>query len=105
PGIGPYAASAVRCFAFGYREPVIDVNTARIFERVFGIAVLRGEPRRNCDVIQAGQELLAGPNPRAVNWALLDVGAALCRPRNPKCGTCPLSSECRYASRASERAL
>lgn len=94
PGVGPYAASAVRVFAFGRREPVIDVNVVRIVQRIFGVKVERGEGRRNQRIKDLAVALLDGREPRRLNWALLDFGAQVCRARNPKCGECPLAEVC-----------
>lgn len=96
PGVGPYTASAVRCFAFGASEPVVDVNLARIVERVFGLHIERGEPRRNKRLILLAKALLAGESPREMNWALLDLGALVCTARQPRCGLCPLEHLCSY---------
>lgn len=98
PGIGPYAASAIRCFVFGVSEPVIDVNVVRIVERAFGVAYERGEGRRNKDVKRLAVALLSGRQPREVNWGLLDLGALVCRQRQPRCGVCPLNRACVTAS-------
>lgn len=97
PGIGPYAASAIRCFVYGVREPVIDVNIVRIVERVFGVTYERGEGRRNPEIKRLASVLLQGPNPRKVNWALLDLGALVCRQTRPDCPACPLNEMCHYA--------
>lgn len=97
PAIGPYAASAIRCFAFGAREPVVDVNVARIVQRVFGIHVERGEPRRNSEIWRIARLLVRRGNPRLLNWALLDLGALICTQRNPKCEICPIMQACRWA--------
>lgn len=94
PGIGPYAASAIRCFVYGISEPVIDVNVVRIVERAFGITYERGEGRRNKEVQRVAAALLRGRRPREVNWTLLDLGALVCRQRNPLCNECPLSRVC-----------
>jgi A/G-specific adenine glycosylase len=96
PGIGPYAAAATSCFVFGHREIALDVNVARIISRVFGLKPRRGELRKNRQVLQMGTALISGPSPRALNWALLDLGATVCRPK-PKCDVCPLSAKCNYA--------
>ena len=98
PGIGPYAASAIRCFVFGSSEPVVDVNVVRIVERTFGVTYERGEGRRNKDVKRLAAALLAGAQPREVNWGLLDLGALVCRERHPKCEACPLNRACVSAS-------
>lgn len=94
PGIGPYAASAIRCFVYGAREPVIDVNVVRIVERVFDVTYERGEGRRNKEVKRLAAQLLNGRQPREINWGLLDLGALVCRERNPRCNECPLSDIC-----------
>lgn len=99
PGVGPYATAAIRCFVFGAREPVVDVNLVRIIQRVFGVEVPRGEGRRSKDVSLVAESLLAGGQPRAVNWALLDLGALVCTARQPRCGICPLAGTCQYQQR------
>ncbi len=96
PGIGPYSAGAIRCFAFGDREPVIDVNVARIVQRVFGIQILRGEPRRHREIWRLATLLVNGNHPREINWAMLDLGALICTPQKPKCATCPLVRTCAW---------
>jgi A/G-specific adenine glycosylase len=100
PGIGPYAASAIRCFVYGASEPVIDVNIVRIVERVFGVTYQRGEGRRNKDVKRLAAALLNGRQPREVNWALLDLGALVCRERRPLCNDCPLNQVCLTPTKA-----
>jgi A/G-specific adenine glycosylase len=96
PGIGAYSAAAAACFAFGERCIALDVNVARILGRVFGISLHRGELRKSRLVRSIGERVVHGPNPRRVNWALLDLGAAVCRPK-PRCNQCPLQPRCTYA--------
>jgi A/G-specific adenine glycosylase len=98
PGVGSYTAAAVCCFAWGRAEPALDVNVARIIVRVFGIATPRGEPRRHRVVLDLASHLVAGRQPREVNWALLDLGADVCRPR-PLCARCPLDHLCVHSLR------
>jgi A/G-specific adenine glycosylase len=98
PGVGAYTASAVACFAFGRREPALDVNVARIIGRVFGIAPERGELRKNAVIIAIAAAIVRCRRPREINWALLDLGAEICRP-NPRCSACPLSRRCEYYQR------
>ena len=95
PGIGPYSAAAAACFAYGRQCIALDVNVARILGRVFGIAPKRGELRKSPLIRAVGQRLIEGANPRRINWALLDLGAAACRPQ-PKCHICPLQARCQY---------
>lgn len=97
PGVGAYTAGAVACFAFGRPEPALDVNVARILARVLEIHPARGELRKNQLVIAAARELLQGGKPRQINWALLDLGAIVCKPR-PLCSVCPLVERCAYGA-------
>lgn len=96
PGIGPYASAATACFAFGAPEPALDVNMARIVSRIFGITPARGELRRNRIIRQLAKQLISVRSARNLNWALLDLGALVCRPK-PMCEACPLEGRCKYA--------
>jgi A/G-specific adenine glycosylase len=92
PGVGAYTAAAVAAIAFGRQTAPVDGNIARILARLVAlekpIARSRGE-------LEAAARGLA-PSRRAGDFAqaLMDIGATLCRPRNPDCGSCPLASDC-----------
>ena len=78
PGIGPYTAAAIACFAFGAQIAAPDTNAVRVLGRAFG---------------DTG---LAPPPGRAYEWnqALFDLGREVCIARTPRCGACPLASGC-----------
>ena len=92
PGVGAYTAAAIAAIAFGRQTAPVDGNIARILARLLAleepIARARGE-------IAAAARALA-PSRRAGDFAqaLMDIGATLCRPRNPDCGSCPLAEDC-----------
>ena len=92
PGIGAYTAAAIAAIAFGRQTAPVDGNIARILARLLAlekpIARARGE-------LAAAARALA-PSRRAGDFtqALMDIGATLCRPRNPACGFCPLAEDC-----------
>ena len=94
-GIGPYTAGALMSFAFRKRAPILDTNVARVLFRVF---VGRGDPRAHAmrrrlwDVSRA---VLPARHVFDFNQALMDLGATVCVARKPKCGVCPLKSQCR----------
>ena len=94
-GIGPYIASAVRCFAYGYSEAVIDTNTVRIAGRLLNIKVTDGS-RRSRLFKDTLQHLLDNENPKDFNLALIDLGASVCRPSMPDCVRCPIKSYCAF---------
>jgi A/G-specific adenine glycosylase len=70
PGVGPYTAAAVACFAFGRAVLPVDVNVRRVQERT-------------------GAEF-----DHTCAQALMDLGAIVCTARVPRCGECPLASAC-----------
>ncbi len=92
-GVGDYVASAVRCFAFGVPTVLLDANTRRITQRV------TGRPSASAWTTRLEIYRLAGDvGPTAeFNYALLDFGAAVCRPGVPVCGACPVSGQCAFA--------
>ena len=96
PGIGPYTASAVRAFAFDIDDAPIDTNVRRIVNRLFfGLEYPRAAPARELD----GQARALVPAGDSHDWnsAMMDLGAAICTARAPKCLICPLRNECAAA--------
>jgi A/G-specific adenine glycosylase len=93
PGIGRYAATATLCFAFGRRLAVVDPTVIRLLSRL-GIAT-SSRPRGRDDPVlwTAAQTLAPAKGMRTWNYAMLDLGAVLCRP-TPQCGTCPIRDVC-----------
>ena len=88
PGVGPYTAAAIAAIAFGQRAVVVDGNVERVVARLF---------RVETPLPEAKPELrrLAGtitPEARCGDFAqaMMDLGATLCVPRNPRCDMCPL---------------
>lgn len=92
PGVGPYTARAVLAIAFGKPVAALDVNIRRVVGRAFL------PPTLPASELQAAADDLV-PIDRAADWthALMDIGAAFCRPRGPRCDACPLRTTCQYA--------
>jgi A/G-specific adenine glycosylase len=92
PGLGAYTAAAVAAIAFGKRAVVIDANVERVVARLFAIA----EPLpRGKGAIRAAAERIT-PAERAGDFAqaMMDLGATICTPRDPRCLLCPVAAEC-----------
>lgn len=95
PGISQYMASAIRLLCYGHREPLLDINMARILERVYGpreLADIRYDPFLQdtaYSIVEAG-------DPIAINWAIMDLAATICHRNAPQCFECPLANICRY---------
>ena len=92
PGVGAYTAAAIAAIAFGRQTLPVDGNIARVLTRLLAleapIAQAKGE-------IASAARALA-PRRRAGDFAqaLMDIGATICRPRNPDCASCPLAQDC-----------
>jgi A/G-specific adenine glycosylase len=86
PGVGPYTAAAVGCFALGAKIPVVDTNVRRVLGRWRG-TVIAG------DGLDEAAALLEPP---AADWnqAVMDLGAEICTGQRPLCGECPVARWC-----------
>ncbi|TNE41468.1 MAG: A/G-specific adenine glycosylase [Alphaproteobacteria bacterium] len=92
PGIGPYTAAAIAAIAFDQPETVVDGNIERIIARLYRIETPL--PAAKKEITVAADELT--PEKRAGDYAqcLMDIGATICTPRNPKCDQCPVEKAC-----------
>lgn len=92
PGVGAYTAAAVAAIAFGRRAVVVDANVERVVSRLFRVAepLPPARPR-----LRALTDTIT-PNARAGDFAqaMMDLGATICTPRNPRCLLCPLADPC-----------
>ena len=91
PGIGAYTAGAIASIAFDLPEPVLDGNVRRVLAR---LTADRGEGTDARFWAQA-RTLVAGPRPGDLNQALMELGATVCMPQNPRCDACPVAAHCR----------
>lgn len=93
PGVGAYTAAAVASIAFDQAANVVDGNVERVMARLFAVETpvpaARPELRRLAGLFVTDE--------RPGDWAqaLMDLGATVCRPKSPSCGTCPVAGECR----------
>ena len=95
PGIGPYTAAAVACFAGGRRTPTLDTNVGRVIARVL-LGQERAPVPTSGHVQQAALDWLPTRGARDHQLALMDLGAKRCKSRNPVCVGCPLARSCRW---------
>lgn len=95
PAVGQYVSNAIMMFQHGRASPLLDVNMARVIERFVRprrLADLRHDPWLQ----EAAHWLVRGQSPCAVNWAVLDFAASVCKARKPRCAECLVSSRCTY---------
>lgn len=100
PGIGRYTAGAISSIAFGKKEPIVDGNVARVYARIFERNEVVNEPRSQDLYYQIAAELLPQQNVSAFNQGLMELGALVCVPQNPRCEICPVVKFCKsYANK------
>ena len=93
-GIGPYTAAAVSSIAFQRQQAVVDGNVIRVLSRYFGI---RDDVRRSAvkhDIQDIADSIIPESEPGDFNQAVMELGATVCTPKKPECGSCPLSVDC-----------
>ena len=91
PGVGRYTAGAVACFAYEKPVPTVDTNVRRVLERAFA-------PK---DVWAFAGKITPtnGKTAWKFNQALMELGALVCRARNPACPECPVRQACKVGMR------
>ena len=94
PGIGRYTAGAIASIAFGKNAPILDGNIRRVFTRYFNIDTPIHTKITENNLWRIAEDLIPEDDPGEFNQALMELGALLCRPTNPFCEQCPISSDC-----------
>lgn len=99
PGIGDYTAAAIASIAFGEAVPAIDGNAYRVYARYLGLPHDIGGGKAFPFFFEAGKALISHQAPGDFNQAIMELGATLCKPKNPACMFCPVQSSCYAFSR------
>ncbi len=98
PHIGLYTATAVRCFAFGERLPIVDANVLRVLGRIQGVK-LGVDLRRSREAWTLAWTILPKRNSRMHNYGLLDFAAQICTVKRPRCESCALKQTCCFGQK------
>lgn len=94
PGIGRYTVGAIASIAFGLDEPTLDGNLRRVFARLFDVSEPADSPGGEKILWKLAEEYLPKGQAGDYNQALMDLGATICLPKNPRCLICPLMEIC-----------
>ena len=104
PGFGPYTTAAVLSLAYGRPLPVVDANVRRVLMRIMN---LRGAASARQD--RAIRAYLKGVlplrEPGLFNQAMMELGALVCRSRNPQCLLCPVQDACLAARKGTQEVI
>jgi A/G-specific adenine glycosylase len=94
PGIGRSTAAAICALAYHERRAILDGNVKRVLARYCGIAGWAGDKKIEAQLWRQAEELLPQRDVAIYTQALMDMGATTCTRSKPKCGNCPVSSDC-----------
>jgi A/G-specific adenine glycosylase len=94
PGIGRYTVGAILSQAFDRPMPILEANSTRVLCRWFAC---RADPKRGPIqrwLWEAAERLLPTKRVGEFNQALMELGALVCTPTQPKCRLCPVAEVC-----------
>ncbi|KAF9575783.1 hypothetical protein EC968_001570 [Mortierella alpina] len=95
PGVGRYTAGAIVSHAYNVPAELVDGNVIRVLSRLRAI----GGDVKSPKVIDLhwliAKELVHQDRPGCFNQSLMELGAMVCTPQNPKCDECPVQTSCR----------
>jgi A/G-specific adenine glycosylase len=94
PGIGPYTAAAVLAIAFSQPYGVLDGNVIRVLTRLACISDEASSAKTKRVLQKLSDDLVAPDAPGAFNQAMMELGATVCTPQNPRCDVCPVLKRC-----------
>jgi A/G-specific adenine glycosylase len=98
PGIGRYTAGAIMSFAFDRPGAIVEANTLRLYSRLLCLEENPRATRGQKALWAFAENLLPRKNIGPFNQSLMDLGATVCTPNDPKCPECPLLPHCRAAN-------
>ena len=94
PGVGNYKAAAIASLAFNEDAAVVDGNVVRVLSRLFAFGGDAKSAAGKKRMQTWADELLVKGRAGEFNEAMMELGALVCLPKNPKCAKCPLRKVC-----------
>jgi A/G-specific adenine glycosylase len=92
PGVGDYTASAISAIVFNQQIIPLDGNIERVLKRILNLKTEEEIKKENLHK----QKKIFGKTSRSSDYAqaLMEIGALLCKPKNPYCDKCPITKNC-----------
>ena len=107
PGVGRYTAGAVASIAYNSRAPIVDANVARVLSRILPVQGDLKTSKNQAALWDAATQIVDVPSvePHEVNPAMMELGALICTPKNPRCTVCPVVDECQAKKQGRQNEL
>ncbi len=94
PGVGSYTAAAIGSLAFNQDLAVLDGNVIRVLSRLYAYTQDTRSSAARAELQQMAENLLVKGEAGNYNEAMMELGATVCLPMNPKCDVCPVTPAC-----------
>jgi len=105
PGVGAYTAGAVASIAYGKRAALVDGNVARVLARLDAVDAPPKSTAAQKRLWSTAARLVPEDRPGRFNEALMELGATVCTPRDPRCDACPIARLCAARAAGREREI
>ncbi|MBI1788183.1 MAG: A/G-specific adenine glycosylase [Acidobacteria bacterium] len=105
PGVGPYTAAAIGSIVLGLPQAAVDGNVLRVVSRLTNDPSDIGSPATKARFTQVAERWLDPADPGRFNQAMMELGATLCLPHNPRCPECPLAGRCQARKHRTQNEL
>ena len=104
-GVGDYTAAAIASIAFGQAHSAVDGNVLRVVARLTNDGGDVGARVTRERLGEAARNLLDRNHPGEFNQAMMELGATVCRPKNPQCLLCPVEMLCEARKQGTQNEL
>jgi A/G-specific adenine glycosylase len=94
PGVGKYTAGAIMSIAYNKPFSALDGNVIRVLSRYLNIDDDMRVEKNRMKLDHVNQEIIMNATPYVYTQAMMELGATICKPKNPLCDKCPLQAHC-----------
>ena len=92
-GFGPYTTGSVLSIAYDIPLTIIDANVRRVVMRLLALPGV-ADTKQDLKVNEFLLKVLPAKGVGDFNQALMELGALVCRNKEPLCASCPVSKYC-----------
>ena len=105
PGVGNYTAGAIMSIAFNQPYSATDGNVIRVLSRYLADDHDMHLEKNKKVIDLYHQSMIEKATPWIYTQAIMELGALVCRPKAPKCESCPLLEHCQAYQQGREHSL